>query len=177
MPEITARVASIVLAVAFAWAGTAKLLTYRRWRAALERYELPGPFQIIIAPVVPVAELAIAAVILFVSPRVGTIASVGAIAAFSLAIMRARALHGDRLPCGCFGGSSERNYQTMIVRNAALGTLATIVLISRIRTGIGLPPAPTAADAVPVALVIVGCAVGLWTALHVASSLRRREHP
>lgn len=177
MPETTARIASILLAVAFAWAGTAKLLTYRRWRGVLERYELPRPLRAVVAPVVPVAELAIAVVSLFVAPRVGAIASVGALAAFSLAIMRARALQGDRLPCGCFGGSSERNYQTMIVRNAALGTLATIVLIARLETGIGLPPAPTAADAVPVALVVVGCVVGVWTALHVASSLRRREHP
>ena len=177
MPETTARIASILLALAFAWAGTAKLFAYRRWRDVLEHYELPRRLRFVVAPVVPVAELAIAGVILFLSPRVGAIVSVGVLAAFSLAIMRARAFHGDALPCGCFGGSSDRNYQTMVVRNAVLGTLATIVLISRLRTGIGLPPAPTGADAVPVALVIVGCAVGLWTALHVASSLRRREHP
>ena len=177
MPETTARIASILLAVAFAWAGIAKLLTYRSWRAVLDRYGLPRPLGAVVAPIVPVAELVLAAVIVFVSPRVGAIAAVGALAAFSLAIMRARAIQGDRLPCGCFGGSAERNYQTMIVRNAVLGTLATIVLISRIRTAIDLPPPPTAADAVPVALVIVGCALALWTALHTASSLRRREHP
>lgn len=177
MPEMTARFASILLALAFAWAGVAKIVAYRRWQQALERYGLPAPLRIVAAPSVPVFELAIAAVTLFVSPRVGVIAAVAALAAFSLAIMRARAMQGDRLPCGCFGGSSERNYQTMIVRNAFLGTLATIVLVSRIESAIELPSAPTASDALPVGLMVVGLALAIWIGVQASTYLRHREHP
>ncbi len=177
MPEMTARIASILVAVAFAWAGIAKIAAYRRWRNVLERYGLPKPVRTAAAPAVPLFELAVAAVVLFVSPRVGAIVAVATLAAFSLAIMRARALQGDRLPCGCFGGSSERNYQTMIVRNALLGTLATIVVISRIESAIELPSAPSASDALPVGLVVVGIALAIWISLQAGSHLRHREHP
>jgi hypothetical protein len=177
MPETTARIASILIAGAFAWAAGSKLLGYRRWRNVLDRYGLPQPLRAVSAPTVPLVELAIAVTVLVVSPRIGAIAAVAVLAVFSLAIMRARALQGDRLPCGCFGGTSERNYQTMIVRNVLLGTLATIVGVSDIATGIGLPSAPTAADTLPVVLVIAGCALALWTGIQAASSLRRREHP
>lgn len=177
MPESTARIASIVLALAFAWAGVAKLVTYRRWQQALDRYGLPRALRVVAAVAVPIFELAIAIALAFVSPRLGAIGAVVALAAFSLAIMRARALQGDRLPCGCFGGSSERNYQTMVTRNALLGTLATIVLVARIDTPLGFPSAPTASDALPIALVIGGCVLALWTGFHAASSLRRRELP
>lgn len=177
MPETTARIASILLALAFSWAGVAKLLAYQQWQKALAGYGMPQAVRNVTAPVVPLVELAIAVALLFVSPRLGAIAAVAALAAFSLAIMRARALQGDRLPCGCFGGSSERNYQTMVARNALLGALATIVLLARIDTAIGFPPAPTAHDVLPVALAIVGTALVLWTGLHAASALRRREHP
>jgi len=177
MPETTARIASVLLALAFAWAGVAKLLTYHRWQRALAGYGMPRVVGNLAAPIVPVVELAIATALVFVSPRLGAIAAVGVLAAFSLAIMRARALQGDRLPCGCFGGSSERNYQTMVARNALLGALATIVLVAKLDTPLGLPSAPTADDALPIALVITGTGLALWTGLHAASSLRRREHP
>lgn len=177
MPEMTARFASILLAVAFAWAAVAKITAFRRWQQVLERYGLPKPVRMVAGPAVPVFELVIAVISLLVSPRIGAIAAVAALAAFSLAIMRARTLQGDRLPCGCFGGSSERNYQTMIVRNAILGTLATIVLVSGLDSAIGLPSAPTASDALPVGLMVVGGALAIWTGLQASSYLRHREHP
>ena len=176
MPEMTARFASILLALAFAWAAVAKIVAYRRWQQVLERYGLARPLRMAAAPAVPLFEVTIAAVTLFVSPRIGAIAAVAALAVFSLAIMRARALQGDRLPCGCFGGSSERNYQTMVVRNAVLGALATIVLISRIESTIDLP-APTASEALPVGLVVLGAALAIWTGLQASTYLRHREHP
>ena len=157
MPEITVRIALLLLAAAFTWAAVAKLVAFRRWSAVIARYGLPAPMDRIAGPLVPLAELAIAVTMLFVSARVGAAAAVGALALFSLAVLRARSINGDRLPCGCFGGTEERHYRTMIWRNAGLGALAAIVLLAHPeRTDVGFPSAPEGSEMLPAALAVVG---------------------
>src|SRR5688500_13155652 len=124
MPDTIARIASLALAVAFGWAGAAKLVSFRRWAEVLGRYGLPKPLKLIASVIAPPAELAISATLILGATRAGALAALGALVVFTAAIFRARALNGDRLPCGCFGGSSKRHYKTMLMRNAALGALA-----------------------------------------------------
>jgi hypothetical protein len=179
MPEATARIAAVLLAGAFTWAAVAKILAFARWRAVLARYGLPSPLRRTALVGVPGGEVAIAAVTLFVSARAGAAAAVGALALFSLAVLRARAINGDTLPCGCFGGTEERHYRTMLWRNAALGALAAIVLLARedpVGAGTELTR-PSGPDLLPAILVVVGGAVMVWMAWQVASAFRRREEP
>lgn len=107
-----------------------KLIRYERWTAIVDRYALPSVLGAIAKPTVPIAELAIAVVGLFVSPAIGASAALAALALFSLAVLRARRINGDKLPCGCFGGSEERHYRTMILRNGLLGALAAAILLA-----------------------------------------------
>ena len=178
MPETTVRIAVLLLAAAFMWAAAAKFFAFPRWKAVIARYGLPAPIDRIAVPLVPVAELAIAIVMLFISARVGAAAAVGALALFSLAVLRARSINGDRLPCGCFGGTEERHYQTMIWRNTGLGVLAAVVLLARDEpAAIGTPASPEGAELLPAALAVFGGIVVLWTAWQVGAAFRRREDP
>ena len=173
MPEATARIASLLLGATFAWAGVVKLLGYGRWSAILERYGLPGPLRAAAAPGVPAGEVAIAVTCAFVSPRAGAAAALALLSLFSLAVIRARSINGDRLPCGCFGGSEERHYRTMILRNAFLGALAGAVLLADGRVEPLSPALPTWGDALPALLVVCGAALAVWTVLQVSNAMKR----
>lgn len=179
MPEVSVRVAVLLLSLAFAWAAAAKVLAYDRWRSILVRYGLPGGSARIAAPVVPIAELA-AAVILWISPWLGAIYTVLLLSLFSLAILRARQRNGDRLPCGCFGGSEERHYALMLWRNGLMGALAALVFFtpeSDKETAIATLSSPSSGEILPVVLVVVGVVLVLWVAWQAVSSFRHREHP
>jgi hypothetical protein len=79
------------------------------------------------------------------------------VAAFSAAIVRARAITGDRVPCGCFGSTTTRDYRSMLVRNAALALAAAVVMVRGEGGGPlqGFAP-PRAGELLPAALVVVG---------------------
>jgi hypothetical protein len=174
MPETIARIASFLLAGAFAWASVAKLSDLGAWRNVLGGYGIPERARPPLVIGVPLFELAIAVVIVLVSVEIGAVLSVIALAAFSLAILRARSLNGDRLPCGCFGASNVRDYKTMMLRNAFLGLLAALVLVSD-ATAVR-PSLPGAGETVPAALALGGIALIAWVARQTSVSLRRREH-
>lgn len=176
MPETIARIGSVLLAGAFGWAALAKLTDLGRWRSVLGRYGLPSLVVAIATPAVPLGELGIAVTTVTVSARGGAIAAIGALVMFSLAIVRARSISGDRLPCGCFGGSAERHYQTMMLRNAGLGTLAAIVLLSRGDLEPALPPVPSTGEVLPALLALAGTILIGWIAWHAATSLRSHDH-
>lgn len=176
MPEATARFAAIVLAAILAWAATSKLLSFARWNVTLNGYGLPRVVRAIAAPGVPMLELLIAAG-LVVAPRAGAAGALALLGAFCLAILRARAVSGDKLPCGCFGGSNERDYRTMLWRNSALVLLAAVVLGADEPVSIGMPAAPGKGELLPVILIVTGGLLALWTALRVSAALRHKEHP
>ena len=173
MPEVAARIAALLLCAIFAWAAAVKLLGYERWSAILDRYGLPPIVTAIARPTVPIAEAAIAIFGAFLSPRIGAAAALAVLAGFSLAVLRARRINGDKLPCGCFGGSEERHYRTMIIRNGVLGAFAAAVLLADEHVDPVATALPTIDDALPVALVVVGFAVALWTAAQVSNAMRR----
>ena len=173
VPEVTARIASLLLCTTFAWAALAKLLGYGRWTVILERYGLPSALRRVAAPGIPAGEAAIAVTGAFLTPRIGAAAALATLAVFSLAVLRARRINGDKLPCGCFGGSEERHYRTMILRNAFLAALAAAVLLGpRSLHPLDLS-VPTIDDALPAALVVTGLALAAWTALQVSNALKR----
>lgn len=173
MPDTLARIASLLLALALGWAAVAKLLDLAQWKTALASYALPEVVERPARVAVPVAEIAIAVTLLALSPRAGAAASLAVLALFSLAIVRARSEQGDRLPCGCFGGTRERHYKTMMARNAGLGILAAIVLGGP--RDAGLPAAPSSAELLPALLVVMGAALIVLVAWQTVS-MRRKSH-
>lgn len=171
MPEATARFAAMLLAAVFVWAAASKLFSFTRWNVTLDGYGLPRVVRSIAAPVVPMIELATAALLLFAS-RAGAAAALAILGMFCLAILHARDVSGDYLPCGCFGGSEQRGYRSMLWRNAVLGGLAAIVLFAEGRIDPVVPGAPGGQEWLAVVLVVVGASLALWTALRVTSALR-----
>jgi hypothetical protein len=155
MPSLSA----LVLGIALGWAALAKVARPRVWAAALNGYRLPHGVRTVALVVVPAAE-GLAAVLLVLggdATRAGAALGVALLAGFSLAVLRARRLHGRRLPCGCFGRSGDRDYRLMLVRNSALGVVAAAVLVLPERR-LGLD-APAFGEAVPVILAASGLAL------------------
>jgi hypothetical protein len=173
MVQEIARLASLVLAMAFAWAAVAKVFGYRTWRHALTGYRLGGVKERLAAIGVPAAELCLAVLLFAGWLKIGAAASVAVIAAFSLAVLRARAIQGDRLPCGCFGRASERDYRELLYRNAMLGVLAAGVLVAAPDERVGLV-LPDAVEILPALLATVGVGLVAWMLRQLSHSLREK---
>ncbi|HEU4480876.1 MAG TPA: MauE/DoxX family redox-associated membrane protein, partial [Actinomycetota bacterium] len=159
----------------FAWSGIAKLANGPSWRAALSRYRLPEALRRPSAVAVPLIELCVPASLLAGATRAGAALCIALLSAFSLAVLRARRLQGDRLPCGCFGKTKVRDFKTMLVRNGALGAVAAALLLN----GEDVPPfagfeMDPGSDLVPVALTIAGVAVAAWLVWSVMHPFRRQ---
>jgi hypothetical protein len=178
MPETTARIAAALLAVTFAWAGIAKLIAYEAWRVALAGYRLPGLVERIARPLVPALELAVAAVAVAGRTDIAAALTLALVGAFSLALVRGRAIHGDRLPCGCFGSRDESSAAAMMWRNGALGVLAVGIVSSphepQLFSGFRVP---SGGEVIALLLVIVGVVAVALMAWQVSGSLRRRQAP
>ena len=161
MPSLPA----LLLAVAFAWAALSKAARPRAWKAALDGYGLARPVRRTTLFAVPAAEAAAAALLLLGgdATRAGAALSVALLSAFSLAVLRARRLRGDRLPCGCFGGSGRRDYRLMLVRNSVLAAVAAAALSTRHELD-----APGAGEAVPAILAGLGIALIAWLGVALA---------
>jgi hypothetical protein len=141
--------AAEILAGVFAWAALAKVARFRRWRSSLDAYRLPLSWAL--AAAVPAAEASITALVLLGRTRVAALAALVLLTGFSMAVLRARQLVGDRVPCGCFGGRSRRDYRVLLARNAALVPVALAALSDP-----GIVITPGDAEVVPVALLILG---------------------
>ena len=163
---------ALLLACVFAWAALAKLVRPARWRSALGRYGLGDRIERVAAYGVPAAEATAALLLLWGDARVGAALGLALVAAFSLAVLRARSLSGDRLPCGCFGGASTRDYREMLGRNALLAAASAVVLLAG-RRDIALT-LPAGGDRIAPTLTAGGLALLLWLVRQAAGSLRRR---
>lgn len=173
MPEIAVRTAIFVLAATFAWSAAAKAYNYSGWRTMLRRYRL-GPIEPFAAVGAPAAEAAVAILILAGPTKAGAAAVLALLAAFSAAIVRLRTIEGDRLPCGCFGRTKERDFRLMLVRNALLASLASAILqIDRAVDAFEGLGVPDGAEAVAAGLTIAGAAAGIWIGLAVAKALKK----
>lgn len=169
--ETLARIAAGLLGATFAWAALAKLASFAAWRHALAAYRLPS--NPVVASAVAAVELGVVALLLFTDARLGAALSVALLAGFSLAILRARAVQGDRLPCGCFGRAKVRDYRRMLLRNSLLGVLAALVLLASPEDESLLPfRPPSSTELIPVALALVGVALLLWVVLRTSAALK-----
>jgi hypothetical protein len=173
--EALAWFACLALVLVFAWSAAAKVLRMKEWREAVPRYRLPGVLTPLTVAGVPVAEAGVVILFLVGASRVAAALTLLLLAAFSMAVMRARRLEGDRLPCGCFGKTKRRDYRVMIVRNAALALLAMPVLLrgsdTSLSEGVG---APSASEIVPALLVVIGLALAGWMLWSVTVPSKRR---
>jgi uncharacterized protein (DUF486 family) len=165
--------ASYVLATTFAWAAVAKAVRPSAWSASLSGYGFSGPLARVVAVAVPVAEIGVTALSVAGLRSIGAALALALLSGFSFAILRATRTRGDRLPCGCFGGTKERDFRLMLLRNALLAVLAAVVLV-----GQQLHPASLhgTVDGVPLALSVAGAVVICWTLWQVVSSLRGRRN-
>ena len=172
MPASLALVCHVVLVGVFAWALLAKLVRFETWRAALARYRLGFAVERAAAFGVPAAEGAVAVLLVWGDVRIGAALALALLSAFSLAVLRARATSGNRIPCGCFGAASTRDYREMLGRNAVLAAAAAGVLLAgRARVSW---TAPEGAEVLAAALSAAGVALAAWVLRQAGPSLRRR---
>ena len=164
-----------LLAVTFAWAAAAKTARWSSWRKGLEPYDLPGVLVTPIALAVPLVEAALVVLLVVGPARIALASTLTLVSLFSLAVLRARAHSGDRVPCGCFGRTDERDYRVVLVRNALLGASAGALLVSGTKDDLISTASPDPTEAVPALLVATGVALLIWMFKHATSLLRRGE--
>lgn len=180
MSDAAVSLLSIALALVFAWAGVAKVLRFADWTSALVAYRLTGPLRATAAVAVPAAEFGVVALVMAGATRAAAALTVALIAAFSLALVRARAsgegAEDGRLPCGCFGKVKARDYRLMLLRNALIGALAAALLLS----GRNAPflegiSAPEGGELLPALLGLAGVLLGGWLIYESVASLKGRR--
>ena len=152
--------AAVAVACVLAWAGVAKWSRPRGTAASFEALGLPGAS--VLARAVPVSELCVAAA-LVVAPRLGAVAAVALLAAFTAVLVRA-VRRGSGVGCACFGSSSARPVSAVeLVRNAGLLGLAAAAWWAP------RPVVPALED-----VVLVSTAVALGAVAVGVLDLRRR---
>lgn len=164
---------SLVLSAAlFAWSGGSKVAGPRRWREVLGRYRF-GPLTPVLAVGVPVLEVGIAVTLVTGGSRVGSAAMLASLAGFSMAVLRLRRLEGNRLPCGCFGRTTSRDFRSILVRNAVLALAAVPPLIHdrdvSVMRELGWP---SGGEALPALAAVVGIAIMVWMISVTSSAFR-----
>ena len=133
-----ALIARLVLAAVFAVAGATKLADRPGTRKAAVDFGAPERFAAPIAVLLPLAELAVAALLVFPSTAVaGAVGALALLALFTVAIS-ASLLRGQAPDCHCFGQlhSAPASWKTL-ARNGVLAALAVVALVE---------PSPSATD-------------------------------
>ena len=109
--------AALVTAVVLGWAGMAKWQRPLGTAASFAGLGLPEPE--LLARAVPLAEFAVAALLLVVPP-VGAVAALVLLLAFT-AVLVGAVRRGDEVGCACFGAARARPVSTVdLIRNAGL---------------------------------------------------------
>lgn len=167
-------VPAAALAGVFAWAAAAKALDPRGWRESLAAHRL-GAMERLALVGIPALEAAVAVLAFAGSLLASALLALALLAAFSAAIVRARALHGDRLPCGCFGRTRARDYRVLLARNLAIAGIAAVVLA----TGSSFPllgwaRMPQGDEVVAALLATAGLALAGWIVRRALATLRRQ---
>jgi len=162
MTDSLTFISAAALAITFAWAALSKLANYERWRGALRGYGLPGGLERVAAPSTPALEI-VAVVLVLTGPlEVAGAVILALLASFCLVILRARASVGDRLPCGCFGGTKERDYRLMLIRNAVLAVPAGVLVLSGESGLIERLRSVDQSDVLPLGLVLLAGGLIAW---------------
>jgi hypothetical protein len=110
--------------------------------------------------------------------KMGGALTLALLAAFSGSVLYAQQRRGDRLPCGCFGRATERDYRLMLARNALLAALGGALVLFRDDVWFARDlSAPSAGDLLPILLVLTGLALCLWLVRHTLGSFDRKRSP
>jgi thiol-disulfide isomerase/thioredoxin len=134
--EALVLAARLVLAACFAVAGGAKLADREGTREAVVAFGAPARLAGPLALILPVAELSVAALLLFSATAVaGAAAALGLLVLFSAAIAVSLA-RGQAPECHCFGQlhSSPAGRRTL-ARNGALAAMAAFALVGGLHQG------------------------------------------
>jgi hypothetical protein len=121
---------------------------------------------------VPLLELGIAALPFLGLARAAGVAALGALAAFTVAIVLGRVRLGARMACGCFGSAAVRDYRLLLARNAALAVAAFVAW----RDGANAPPdlgVPSGSELLPATLVVLGLGLATWAGVAASLAVRR----
>lgn len=162
MTDSLTFISATALAIAFAWAALSKLASYDRWRGALRGYGLSGAFERVAGIGTPSLEI-VAVVLVLTGPlELAGALILALLASFCLVILSARASMGDRLPCGCFGGTTERDYRLMLIRNAALAVPAGVLVLSGETGLIDRLGSVEGSDVLPFGLVLLAGGLIVW---------------
>lgn len=130
--------AALLLAGVFALAGVAKVRRQAATATTFRALRLPAPA--LLARAAPVAELAIAA-LLVAAPPVGAVLAVVALGAFTV-VLAGAVRRDDAVSCGCFGSAGDDPVTGAdLVRN---GLLAGAALVALTAGTPGLPSLPAA---------------------------------
>jgi hypothetical protein len=177
MTDPLAVVSAIALAIAFTWAAISKLAGYQRWRRALQGYGLPGGLERVALVGTPFLEIAAVGFILRGPLRIAGALVLALLASFCVVILKAQATQGDRLPCGCFGGTTERDYRLMLVRNAVLGLPASVLMLSSNSGLINRLESFEGSDALPFGLVVLAGGLVVWMTMGLLEMMNTRTKP
>lgn len=161
---------AVVLAAVFVWAAVAKAARVTETSAGFSALGVPAPA--VSARAVPAIELVLAVALLAV-PRVGGVAALVLLAAFS-AFLAVAVRRGVRAGCRCFGATRVEPVSAAdLVRNGLLAGLATAALAAPEPR----PPGPVSAGAVVLAVVVgtllIGAARRLTTSRRAGRRWRR----
>jgi hypothetical protein len=148
----------LALALTLSWAAAAKIVRNHAWRRQLLGYHLPRPLRIVGFLVLPWVELAVAASFLW-QPGLGAMSTIVLMLIFSVTIVRARLKQrSNKIGCGCFGGSSVKDYRLLLLRNAAVVALAVAVIAG----GADVQPPSSAIAVLVAAIALVAAAWAGW---------------
>jgi Methylamine utilisation protein MauE len=168
--------AAAVLGLTFTAAAVTKLARGAAWRRTLAAYRLPGGVSRLVASVVPIVELVIVGLVVVGLRATAGLVSLVALVSFSAAIVVGRLRSGRRLGCGCFGGSTTRDYRALLARNLALAGIS----LGAWRIGEDAPLVrslrePGGADVLPAALIVLGLALAAWVGAAAFAGADRRS--
>jgi hypothetical protein len=146
-----AYLAALTLAALFLYSAMAKLRTPQVIRRVLDVVKLPSR---VVAPVVPVAEL-ITAFLLVVRPSIGSVVAIALLSIFTLFIAYLLIRRID-VSCGCFGAKSEESVSAIdLVRNGFLLGLAVISTSVTKPSGVALQEVIAATTTVAICCVLL----------------------
>ncbi len=166
------------LMAVFAWSAVAKAVGPAAWRWALSGFHLPRALSVPAFVAVPVAEAAVVGLGSLGLGSAGAWLALSLLGAFSIAVIRARLLTGEAVPCGCFGARTARDWRLVLARNALLAAVAAWALAQ----GSGAPSGwseviPRGGELVPAALAIGGVFAAAWLLMQVGAASRIGRRP
>jgi hypothetical protein len=166
------------LIAAFAWSAVAKAVRPAAWRGALTGFHLPRALSGPAFVAVPVAEAAVVGLGLLGLGSAAAWLALALLGAFSIAVIRARLLTGEAVPCGCFGARTARDWRLVLARNALLAAVAAWALAQ----GSGASPrwselVPRGGELVPAALATGSVLAAAWVLMQVGAASRIGRRP